>query len=269
MSTRDAEYRSCGYLLLKQFLPRDQVREVLRDARRVFLGPLLRRGYVPANPTDEEHEAGMARLFQEQPQEFMNCGKHAQHLMSLHRLSLDRRIEVVLRELGLRFPNICTRPVLYFNHPTLAKKEVYWRVAAHQDWRSMQGSLDSVVVWVPLADIKKSLGALEIVPGSHKRGLLTSRVEDGFGLVDQFPDEQFLSVETEVGDALFFSSFLVHRSGTNVLPSFRWSCHFRYNNLDEETFIRRGYPHPYVYKPQDELITPDFPSPSDVARYFS
>ena len=132
----------------------------------------------------------------------------------------------------------------------------------------MQGSLDSVVVWIPLTAIGKSLGALEIVPGSQRRGLLTSKVEDGFGLVDAFRDDEFVPVETEVGDALFFSSFLVHRSGNNVTSSIRWSCHFRYNNLDEETFIRRGYPHPYIYKPDDRLITPAFPSAADMCQAF-
>ena len=69
--------------------------------------------------------------------------------------------------LGLRFPNVSTRPVLFFNSRHLAEKEVYWKVSPHQDWRSMQGSLDSVVVWLPLCDIDVALGALEVVPQSH------------------------------------------------------------------------------------------------------
>jgi ectoine hydroxylase-related dioxygenase (phytanoyl-CoA dioxygenase family) len=157
---------------------------------------------------------------------------------------------------------------MYFNHPRLAKKEVYWRVSAHQDWRSMQGSLDAVVVWVPLVNVDRALGALEVAPDSHRRGLIANRVVDSFGLVDDVDPSGFLSIEAEKGDALFFSSFLVHRSGTNVTESIRWSCHFRYNNLDETTFVQRGYPHPYVYKPQDELLTPDFPQPAQISQVF-
>jgi len=106
----------------------------------------------------------------------------------------------------------------------------------------MQGSLDSIVVWVPLADVDFSLGALEVVPGSHKLGLLTTELINSFGKVDRFSDDDFISVEAAQGDALFFSSFLVHRSGVNTTDSIRWSCHFRYNNRCEETFIERGYP---------------------------
>lgn len=132
----------------------------------------------------------------------------------------------------------------------------------------MQGSLDSVVVWVPLADVDVKLGALEVVPGSHKLGLLTTEVVNSFGKVDRFDDGDFISVEARQGDVLFFSSFLVHRSGVNTTDSIRWSCHFRYNNLSEETFIERGYPHPYLYKPQEELITADFPDTERLAKLF-
>src|SRR5262249_10528066 len=155
-------------------------------------------------------------------------GKQAQHLVSLHRLSLDERIMRAVRELGLDFPCVSTRPLLYFNSRRLAKKEVYWRLSVHQDWRSMQGSLDAMVVWVPLVDIGKSLGALEVIPGSHKWGLLQSRMIDGYGHVEEpVALTEMIPLEVECGDALFFSAFLAHQSGTNVTDSIRWSCHFR------------------------------------------
>lgn len=133
----------------------------------------------------------------------------------------------------------------------------------------MQGSLDAVVVWIPLLDIDAPLGALEIVPESHKRGLLAPELINGFGKVDQFKDEDFMPVEVELGDALFFNAFLVHRSGINETQSIRWACHFRYNNLAEETFVERGYPHPYIYRPQEALLTPEFPRLDMIDRMFS
>ena len=53
---------------------------------------------------------------------------------------------------------------MYFNHPKLAKEEVYYKVFPHQDWRSMQGSLDSVVIWTPLNQIDSDMGPLNIIP---------------------------------------------------------------------------------------------------------
>ena len=264
-------YRSDGFMHIPGFFNPEEVRAIHLDARRVFTVQLAARDILADGDVSDEHLVdGMETLFKQDLSAFMNCGKQAQHLISLHRLSLDNRIVEALGRLGLSFANISTRPVLYFNSPRLAKKEVYWRVFPHQDWRSMQGSLDAVVVWLPLTDIGPELGPLEVIPGSHRDGLVTSGVEDGFGRVgeDYLDGRMFVPLDCRLGDAVFFSAFLVHRSGTNVTNSIRWSCHFRYNNLLEPTFIERGYPHPYLYKPQEELLTPGFPQTAQVRRQF-
>lgn len=264
-------YRKDGFVLLKGFFPAAEIAAIHAEAKEIFTLQMRRLGIVSLEePTESEFEAGMFELFQADLPRFTNCGKQAQHLISLHRLSLDERIVAALKELGLEFPNISTRPLLYFNAERLAKKEVYWKLDVHQDWRSMQGSLDSVVVWLPLVDIDKSLGALEVYPGSHLWGLLEAEMTDGYGhLRSELDKERLVSIEVKRGDALFFSTLLVHQSGTNISPSIRWSCHFRYNNLRDPTFLARGFPHPYLYKPQEELITPDFPSPDEVRKTFA
>ena len=264
-------YREQGFIYLPAYLHADIVTGVRREARQVFIRQLETRGLLPQiNPTEREIDDGMARLFTENLPVFMNCGKQAQHLVSLHRLGLDERLLDLARQVGVQWPNICTRPVLYFNSPRLAKSEVYWRVFPHQDWRSMQGSLDSIVIWVPLIDLPPELGPLEVVPGSHLDGLVTSEVVDNFGKVDEsyLRDKTFESLPVSAGDVVMFSSFLVHRSGTNSSPDIRWSCHFRYNNLAETTFVERGYPHPYVYKPMEELLTTGFPAQPQVSAVF-
>lgn len=266
-----ASYRENGFVLRKNFFRAEEIAQIHADAKAVFAVQMRRLGILTAStPSDAEFEEGMWKFFQADLPTFTNCGKQAQHLVSLHRLALDERIISALKELGLEFPNISTRPLLYFNAERLAKKEVYWRLDLHQDWRSMQGSLDSVVVWVPLIDIDKALGALEIFPGSHKWGLLEAEMVDGYGHLKSRVDKSALrSIEVERGDALFFSSLLLHQSGTNVTQAVRWSCHFRYNNLGDPTFIARGFPHPYLYKPQEELITPNFPATTDTEKIFA
>lgn len=273
--TNVASYREQGYLLCKGLFAADEVERVHAEAKEIFAAQMQRYDLLPPNKDDEaEFAAAMFKLFELDLPAFTNCGKQAQHMISLHRLSLDKRIVAQLRALGLDTPNISTRPVLYFNHERLAQKEVYWRLRLHQDWRSIQGSLDSVVVWLPLVDIDRNLGALEIIPGSHRWGLLAADLIDGYGhivseVAAQLDLSALRSVELEQGDALFFSTFLVHQSGTNVTDAIRWSCHFRYNNLSEPTFVARGFPHPYLYRPQTELITADFPSEAQVGQVFS
>lgn len=264
-------YKENGYLLFKSFFDPREIELVYEEAREIFTTQMRRHKILTgAEVTEEEFTRGMFELFETDLQAFINCGKHAQHLISLHRLALDERIVTTLKELGLEFPSISTRPVMYFNSQRLATKEVYWRLSLHQDWRSIQGSLDSIVVWVPLVNTDIKLGALEVIPGSHRRGLLPAELVDGYGhILDPVETGELVPVEINKGDALFFSTFLIHRSGTNVTESIRWSCHFRYNNLREKTFIERGLPHPYIYQPQEKLITEGFPDTSQVDQVFS
>ncbi len=264
-----------GYFLFENFFAKSEIDFVYNDARNVFLRQFIEKGYTPECLLDdlssEQYNGFLYRLFEDDLECLTNCGKQVQHLISLHLLSLQAKIVDLLKQMGLTSPVISTRPVLYFNHPKLAKKKVFYKVDAHQDWRSMQGSLNAVVIWIPLTDINKDLGALEILPGSHLGGLRTDHIENGFGMVALTEDEKenLISVEVKKGDALIFSSFLIHQSGENISDDPRWSCHFRYNDLDEPTFINRKFAHPYIYKPSDELITKDFPLEKNILKIYS
>ena len=232
-------YKKNGYIIVRNFFDTDELDAVKSDAENIFRFQLKNMGLNYSNES-------LFTFFKKDPDTFKNCGKHIQHLIALHRLSLNKNIIIKLWEMGIQFPNICTRPVLYFNHPRLAEKEMYHKYPAHQDWPSMQGSSDAVVVWVPLVDVNKDLGCLEVVPGSHLDGNVSKTFSNGFAWVDG--DKDFVPVDLKKGDALFFNSFLIHKSGNNITDDIRWSCHFRYNNMIDSDFIDRKYPHPYIYK---------------------
>lgn len=268
-------YKKNGYLFLKDFFLKDDIKRVLDDAKNVFLRQFVEKKYLKKcsldDISDETFNTFLYKLFEEDIECLANSGKQIQHLISLHSLALQNKVIELLKQIGLETPTISTRPVLYFNHPKLAKQKVFHTVDAHQDWRSMQGSLNSVVIWIPLIDINKDLGALEILSGSHLDGLRTDHVENGFGMValtKEEEEEELIPIEIERGDALLFSSFLIHQSGNNITDRPRWSCHFRYNDLEDETFINRKYAHPYIYKPAEELITKDFPSNEELSKIF-
>jgi phytanoyl-CoA hydroxylase len=267
------QYKKNGYLHIRQFFNKRVIFKIFTDARMVFYKQFIQLNYTTKSYnriTEFEFNQFLYKLFDNENECFVNCGKQVQHLISLHALSLDKKIIKLLNDIGLTSPVISTRPVMFFNHPNLAKNRVYHTVDSHQDWRSMQGSLDSVVIWIPLCDINRDLGALEILPKSHLQGLRTDHIDNGFGMVNLSENDKLnlISVEVETGDILLFSSFLIHQSGNNVTNNPRWSCHFRYNNLDENTFLKRKYAHAYIYKPIDELITKDFPTKDDLESIF-
>ena len=56
-------------------------------------------------------------------------------------------------------------------------------ITPHQDWRSMQGSLDSLVIWIPFQMFMMGLVWLTI-PKSHKMGLVSTKSDDWFRKID-------------------------------------------------------------------------------------
>jgi ectoine hydroxylase-related dioxygenase (phytanoyl-CoA dioxygenase family) len=231
-----------GYVILKKFLNKDFVTHILKSTEAIFQIQFDEFGY------DGEFKDNMVRLFNEHEDVFKNCGKLIQTgLIPLYQLASNPELISYIEELGIDFPNMCTRPVLFFNHPKLAKEEVYYKTPNHQDWPSMEASLNSLVVWVPLVDVNKENGSIIICPGSHKNGVLPFKTNGGFAQVEY--EGESIQPELEVGDIAIFSTMLVHKSGDILDDSIRWSCHFRYTDMLEQNFIERGYPNPYIYKP--------------------
>ena len=48
----------------------------------------------------------------------------------------------------------------------------------------------------------------------------------------------------------------------------RIACSGRFNNAREKTYVEHGYPTPYKYSYQTDLIYKDFPSKADLATVF-
>src|SRR5438067_12578090 len=110
-------YKSNGFLVMKEFFRRAEVEAVRIDARRIFYNQFLEKEFTSLafeEMSENEFNQAMFRLFREDFECLANCGKQAQHLISLHRLALDGRVEDLLHSIGLTHPNIATRPVLYF-----------------------------------------------------------------------------------------------------------------------------------------------------------
>jgi len=267
---RSEKFRKDGYIVVKNFFDKDEISSLRRDVKKIFALQIRRIVNVDVDIDDEANfEKFMYKFFELDVDTFMNCGKEVQQLISLHKIGTDSRVHKILVELGLEFPIISVRPSMLFNSRHLAKKEEYWKLGAHQDWRSSQGSLDAITLWFPLVKSDKAIGALQVIPKSHILGLLDSESVSYYGkIIEEFKEEDYLQLEFEIGDILLFSSFLVHRSGVNITESIRWSVQLRYNNIQESTFIERGFPNPFIYKPQPDLMTPGFPDKKQLLELF-
>lgn len=257
------DFHKNGFLFLPKFIKPEIILQIYNDTIQIYQTQIER---LILNPSTDFIE-NLETLFQTYFSVFIACGKQAQHLISLHQLGVSNEFIELICNLGIKNPIISTRPVLFSNSPRIAKKSINHTIPAHQDWASMQGSINSLIIWTPFIQIKRELGPIHIIPESHKNGLIITHKDESFGIVDNTNPDDFITFEVEPGDILVFSSFLVHKSGINITNNIRWSAHFRYNDLDDESFIERGYPHAYIYRPIDEWCTPEFNTLEAIQKY--
>lgn len=230
-----------GYVIIRNCIGTERINTILDTAKKVFEIQFEHLGY------SDSFDANMIRLFNEHEEIFKNCGKLIQTgLIGLYELAIDKTVLELIKRLGIQFPNMCTRPVLFFNHPKLAKESVYYKTPKHQDWSSMHASMNSLVVWIPLIEVNEKNGSVIIYPKSHRLGVLPFSSNGGFAEVQY--EGPSIQPDLNIGDIVIFSTLLVHESGNILDDSIRWSCHFRYTDMNELNFVERGFPSPYVYK---------------------
>lgn len=98
-------------------------------------------------------------------------------------------------------------------------------------------------------------GCLEVVEGSHK---MEVPLGDDRGVAkDWEQSHQWTPVPLEVGDLLFFGSYLAHRSGPNSTPNSRRALYATYHSSDEGDALRKTYyDHRRVAFPPDHERVP-------------
>ncbi len=266
-----ARYQRDGFVVVPGLFPQGQRERVLAEITRTFglraadLGP-----EAPAGDGQAAFSALLAGLFARDVPAYVAAAKLTQSLVGVHQMGLSPELIGVVEALGLGLPAISTRPVIHYMADRLKILGGYQKTPPHQDWRSVQGSLDGITVWTPLFDVGLNDYPLEVVPGSHLQGLLDSTADMPNYRVrpELYSEADFRPLELKAGDAVVFSGFLLHRTGETGGESVRVSLSFRFNNVAEPSFVRRGYPDRYIYRADPAIVTPDFPSAEDLAEIF-
>jgi hypothetical protein len=263
-------YRESGYSLVRGLLPRDAVEAVLVEVDAVFAQQLGRCGARPVRYGGEATVLGnMERLLAADVKRYLAAARHVAKLASLQALVSSPPVLALARDLGLETPTIATTPVVHIMGDTLRIPGGYFGIAPHQDWPSMQGGLDTFTMWVPLMDVGAGRFPVEVIPGSHRRGLWEGEVTDNtLEIKKGFTDSDFVPVPAMRGDALVFTAFTVHRTGLGGCRGLRIASSTRYESSTEPTFVDRGYPCAYKRTVDRGFIHPGFPTPEQVAALY-
>jgi len=268
---RKDDYQRDGFVVVRNCIPPAVLDQLGEDLAKTFHLRAKALGLnLPAVSTHADLTDLLCGLFECDRASYIAAAKLTQHLASVHRFGISPELMDVVEELGLALPAISTRPVIHYMADRLKIPGGYQKTPNHQDWRSVQGSLDALTIWIPLFDVGRGDYPLEIIPRSHTRGILPS-VEDvpNYRICDEdLGSGKFEALSMKQGDAVFFSAFLIHRTGIVGGDLVRISFSFRYNNVAEPHFIDRNYPNPYLYRPDMSVLTPDFPGPEQMREIF-
>jgi phytanoyl-CoA hydroxylase len=266
-----ASFLAEGYVVVKGVIDTTITDSINREIAELFTIQLRRLGQpVDAGSAREAFKNNAVRLLKSDVPTYISTARLTQNLPSVHRLLICDTVIRLTRELGVELPVISTRPSIHFMTGDLRIPNGYHKSPPHQDWRSMQGSLDSIVFWLPTTPVTERSNPIEFVPKSHLLGLLdtvenlmTPTVSD-----PRITDDKYVPIPVEPGDIIFFSSFMVHRTGEQDDGLVRIALSGRFNNAKEKTYVEHGYPTPYKYSYQTNLIYEGFPTLTDVATVF-
>ncbi len=125
--------------------------------------------------------------------------------------------EVCARHYGPHAPVSLFRAMV-MNKPAQQGTYLPWHQDGGDVWRLDRDPL--VTIWVALDPATRENGCLEVVPGTHRLGLLSpngSTVAPD-EVERHCPDEAVRALEVESGHGLLLHNWLIHRSGINPSP---------------------------------------------------
>jgi hypothetical protein len=270
ITSERARYNEEGFFIFRDVVDRGAIEEIVTEIGQVFCDQLRMLGIDPEAGRLSPQQA-MKRLFDLNLKRYLAATSVLARLAGVGRLLHSEPIWKVVQRLGCRRAAIPTHPVTHLMSPDLQIPDGYYGLEPHQDWPSLQGSLDAFVVWVPLVDIDAGMNPLELIPRSHRNGLMKAEVGQNESVIDPrlFRESDFIPLEVRAGDVAVLSSFTVHRSSkVGRTGAVRLACSTRYENMEERTYAERGYPSAYKRSIHRDLYVAGFPSQQQVLKTF-
>jgi ectoine hydroxylase-related dioxygenase (phytanoyl-CoA dioxygenase family) len=262
-------YKKNGYIVVKQLIPQKSIDSVLSALNQLLIKQLVSLDTDIGQSIFEN----LIKIHNNDIDLYKKIISSLWRSLALTKLMHNEKIIDYLQDIFC-FNDIFLPggQVIHIQSKSLMIPNGYFGFEPHQDYLSVQGSLDGLICWIPLVDIDEDNYPLEIIPGSHLKGLfpLTSSGSEP-AVIDPktYSENDFKSVVVEKGDVVFMSYFTIHRSGKNGLKNnVRIAVSTRFDNGSENTFIRRGFPTAYERNIHRNLIDESFPSKKEILSIF-
>jgi hypothetical protein len=172
--------------------------------------------------------------------EFLKCIKASSKHFHITSFPGNDQILSLSKKFNIRVPAQFSRPVIHISSADLYDDPSESNVLVHQDYTSCRGSINSLVVWIPLGGIHGSVGNLHFYDGEPKTlyQSVAGKSVSGTSIRSLEGINRFW-VDCTPGDALVFDQFLPHESSCS--PGTRISISFRIDDLSCENWKSRAY----------------------------
>jgi hypothetical protein len=244
-------YKRDGLVIAKGLINKDRILSANMAILATVREQLVLRGIQPISWADVQGSAqkklfkDFKALYDADQGAYLNVLGCLSRLFSVHRLLYSSAVANFV-DSWWDYSVVPTSPVVHVMSKEMMIPNGYFGIDAHQDWPSMQGSLDSFILWIPLMDIDDDLYPLEAIPGSHLGGMRAGVVGENELIIDTTNEADFVKLSMKEGDAAIASSWVVHRSGIIGRDNaIRIACSIRFERLSEETYVKRGFPTAY------------------------
>lgn len=228
-------YKENGFVVVKDIVDKDQIENCNKT--------LCKMSGLD-NSTDIE--IALKNLFVSSKERYLQTLRTFSKSLEIQKLFLNDRLVELVYQLGIAIPTLPTQPVTHATSSELVVDDGYLGISAHQDWPSIQGSLDSIVVWIPFTDIDSNNYPIQILPKSHLNGIREAEIKSNISEISLSDSEikSLIDINCNVGDLVVFSTFLIHRTKP-IGKGFRFSASIRYDNALENSFFSRNFPCSY------------------------
>lgn len=264
-------YKQNGYYIAKGLLakPANLLQNVLIEIDTVILQQLKSNETPSSNPLIIHQH--LHHLFNLDLEAYISSLKLCANLLSVHSTLTNMHVTEMAQSLGIQLPALQGAPVLHIMADNLKIPGGYNGTRTHQDWPSLQGSLDTIIVWIPLMPVNLHNFPVEVAPGSHLGGLYPGEVSENVYKThpDSYEENSFIAAELDYGDVLFLSAFTLHRTRLSDSNGFRIAVSTRYDNASETTFIHRKYPFAQKRVVTRDFLHPNFPTLEQVKEIFT
>lgn len=249
-----------GFTIIEDFLDKNELKNVFEQMNSVLDVAIEAIGQNPREFSDIDEKYDILKRKNDKLRS--HCYDVFGRLDSIHRIFSDRRL--------LDFGHLLYRKPLFVGPMQVRIDDpsndrlLPW----HQELEQL--SLMTLNVWVPLRPSNARNGGLEVIPGSHKLGLVRHDPPSPERRYYALPDAVLERDRGEIldlpaGSALVFHPFLAHASVPNRGRKIRWTLVCRYS---EPTTA------PYIHSADaplrmDRNPTPELPGHSFLSDYLT